>query len=77
MLFPQFLLVSNDDVKLVLLTPDVGLDSCYFTGKIFATVDLVIESSSIGPRLCLILISLSLYVSKSDLSFVYLIVQRP
>lgn len=76
-LLSQFFFISNDDIELVLLTPDVGLDSCYLVSEILAPIDLIVKSSSICSSLCFVFISLSLDISKGYLPFIDLVIQRP
>lgn len=56
MLLAQFFFFCHDDVELILLCANVGLDCSDFSLQLFATSNLVVEIGSVGSSLTLILL---------------------
>lgn len=77
MLLAQFFLLGHDDVELVLLRADVGLDCPDFSLQFLASAHFVVEIGSIGSSLSLILLRLREDVVIGDLGLVDLVVDAP
>ena len=74
MFFPQFLLLGDDDVKLVFLASDFGLDFGYSVGEVFAFGGLVVAIGSIGSGFNFVFVGLGLDVVEGYLALVDLVV---
>lgn len=74
-LLPQLLLLSHDDVQLVLLGPDVGLHCADLRLQLLASAHLVVEVGGVGSGLALVLLRLRQDVVIGDLGLVDLVVE--
>ena len=77
MLFSQLFFIGDDDVKLVFLASDLGLDLGYPVGEVFAFGGLVVAVGGIGPGLNFVLVGLGLDVVEGDFALVDLVVEGP
>ena len=77
MFFSQLFFIGNDDVKLVFLASDFGLNLGYSVGEVFAFSSLVVAVGGVGPGLNFSLVGLGLDVVEGDFALVDLVVEGP
>lgn len=77
MLLAQFLLLSHDDVELVLLSTDIGLNCSDFGLQFLSSTNFAAEVDSVGSSLAFILLRLGQDVVIGDLRLIDLVVDSP